>query len=95
MDSIAITRFENDLLTRLPETHILLAEANLCVHPAVTRVVLHGSRGLAGGFRPDSDIDLSLLVDMHRLPAGGDLGGFLAGVIHTSLAQWRGTIELV
>jgi hypothetical protein len=91
---IKIQQFHNDLPSRLPETHALLIQANLCIHPAVERVVLHGSRGLAGSYRPDSDIDLSLLVDTRRLPPGSDLGDFLADVIHTSLAQWRGTIEL-
>ena len=40
---------------RLPDTYRLLASANLRLHPRVTQVTLHGSRGLKGGFRPDSD----------------------------------------
>ena len=59
--------FSHLLDQRLTDTYALLQTANLVVHPAVSRIVLHGSCGLAGGAHPDSDIDLSLIVD---LPAG-------------------------
>jgi len=61
---IRITAFERELTRLLPETERLLRAANLSVHPRVTQVTLHGSRGL----RPDSDIDLSLLVRTGQMP---------------------------
>lgn len=48
--------YESELNSLIPNTVALLETSNLTLHPAVSRVVLHGSRGLAGGYRPDSDI---------------------------------------
>jgi len=56
--------FSPTLAQQLPVIYALLRIANLTVHPSVARIVLHGSRGLAGGARQDSDIDLSLIVDL-------------------------------
>lgn len=77
----------------LPDAHARLRAGGLAVHPAVARVVLHGSRGLAGGCRPDSDLDLSLLVDAPPM-ARAALGSWLAEVIATTRDAWRGTVEL-
>jgi len=85
-----ITDFVPHLPTSLPETFALLQSANLLQHPAVQRVTLHGSRGLAGGFRPDSDIDLSLLVEM---PEELDLR-LLDEVIKTTLEGWQASVEI-
>ncbi len=90
---IRIRKFEPALAARLPETHAMLLRANLTVHPAVSRVVLHGSRGLAGGYRPDSDIDLSLIVD---LPAQDDPSGMEAlmqAVYETTQKNWQPGVE--
>jgi predicted nucleotidyltransferase len=82
---IRITAFERELTRLLPETERLLRAANLSVHPRVTQVTLHGSRGLRGGFRPDSDIDLSLLVRTGQMPIGPDLDRLLREVVETTL----------
>jgi hypothetical protein len=60
------------------------------VHPSVSRVVLHGSRGLAGGHRTDSDIDLSLIVDS---PQGKNMESRLQAVLATTLHQWQSAVE--
>jgi hypothetical protein len=91
LDAIQIRKFAEALSTRLPATDALLRSSNLTIHPAVSHIILHGSRGLAGGYRPDSDIDLSLLVD--PLPAL-QLERTLQAAIETTLDHWRGPIEL-
>jgi len=85
--------FSPILRDTLPETHALLASANLTLHPAVTRVVLCGSRGPAGGARPDSDVDLTLIVDTGGLPIGPELARLLQEVLDTALENWRGPVE--
>ena len=90
---IRITAFERELTRLLPETERLLRAANLSVHPRVTQVTLHGSRGLRGGFRPDSDIDLSLLVHRQQLPVGPVLDRLLREVVETTLENWESSVE--
>jgi hypothetical protein len=82
--------FEPRFADALPETYALLMSANLTVHPAVSRVTLHGSRGLAGGYRSTSDIDLSLIVDAPQTP---DLNSVLQEVLETTLKNWQADIE--
>lgn len=89
-----ITNFEPSLAASLPETFELLTAANLVVHPAVTRIILHGSRSLAGGFRPSSDIDLSLIIDTLPQLAGTELDAFLFDAMETTRSQWSSGIEL-
>ncbi len=92
---LTITEFLPALADLLPETHAILAHANLVVHDAVIGVTLLGSRGLAGGCRPDSDVDLSLMVDARRLPAGEPArADLLREVLQTTLAAWRGSVDL-
>ncbi len=81
------------LQARLPQTHAILSTANLMLHPRVARVVLHGSRGLRGGFRPDSDIDLSLLVETAGIGERKELERVLRAVLDTTLSHWQGTVE--
>ncbi len=88
-----ISEFEKQLATYLPATHALLLASNLTVHAGVSRIILHGSRGLKGGYRPDSDIDLSLLVDMSPSLAQSELEALLRAVWETTANSWRGTIE--
>ncbi len=83
--------FEPLFVTSLPKTYALLLSSNLTVHPLVSRVTLHGSRGLAGGYRPDSDVDLSLIVER---PQGSDPARQFAEVLETTLNPWTGAIEL-
>lgn len=87
---IHVRKFEEPLCTLLPATCALLKSANFIVHEKVSRVTLHGSRGLAGGFRLDSDIDLSLIVEMD---APADLEPLLCDVLHTTAGNWQSPIE--
>lgn len=77
-----------------PETYRLLESGELFVHSRVQAVVLGGSRGLPGNYRPDSDIDLSLIVSTGNLPPGHELGSLLLDVLDTTLQHWKGSIEL-
>jgi hypothetical protein len=82
--------FEPRFAVSLPETYTLILSANLTIHPDVSRVILHGSRGPAGGSRPDSDIDLSLIVDP---PQGTDMERQLQEVLQTTLNHWQANVE--
>lgn len=88
-----ITIFLPAFASRLPGTHRLLLSANLTVHSLVRGVVLHGSRGYAGGCRPDSDIDLSLLVDTPPVSSLTELEAWLHEIISTTLDSWQADIE--
>jgi hypothetical protein len=89
----AWTELDPAFAARLPDAHALLREGGLVVHPAVAQVVLHGSRGLAGGARADSDVDVSLVVDAPPM-ARGELATLLAQVIAVTVDAWRGRVEL-
>lgn len=90
----AVLTFEPALAVLLPETHALLCSANLVVHPAVARIVLAGSRGPAGGYRPDSDVDLSLVVETRLLPSDEpQRAALLRDVLRTTLDHWQGPVE--
>lgn len=92
---LIITHFEPGFEELLPVSHALCESANLVVHESVERVVLVGSRGLAGGYRPDSDIDLTLIVAAREIPQQEpEREYFLRNVLEITLSQWRGTIEL-
>jgi hypothetical protein len=89
-----LTDFSPDLGRRLPATHALLLGANLVVHPVVERVTLEGSRGLEGHPRPDSDVDLSLVLRWGALPAEEPAReALLRAVLATTLDSWRGPVE--
>ncbi len=90
---VQVTSFLPELKSLLPETYSLLLSANLVVDEKITRVILHGSRGLKGGARPDSDIDLSLIVDIRDL-SRPELETCLQNIIETTLSRWRSKIEL-
>ncbi|HLO27664.1 MAG TPA: nucleotidyltransferase domain-containing protein [Anaerolineales bacterium] len=85
-----ILNFDPYFATSLPETYTLLMSSNLTVHPSVSRLILHGSRGLAGGFRPDSDLDLSLIVDT---AVRSNVESLLQNVLETTFHHWRSPIE--
>jgi predicted nucleotidyltransferase len=64
------------------------------LHPAVERVVLSGSCGLDGRPRPDSDVDLSMVVARDALPAGEpEREQLLRSVLEATLSTWAGLIE--
>lgn len=88
-----LTNFVDRLDPHLAETGRLLEAANLTVHPAVERVTLHGSRGPARRPRPDSDVDLCLLVDT-RGCAPGTVAPLLSEVLDVTRAHWRGAVAL-
>ena len=90
-----ITRYSPQLDRLLPQTAALLKITRWQVHPGVLRVVLIGSRGLDGHPRPDSDIDLSLIVDPAMLPpAEPEREQFLRAVIETTLNSWQSPVEV-
>ncbi len=88
--TLRVDKFERSFAALLPETHALILSSNLTVHPLVSRIILHGSRGLAGGCRPDSDIDLSLIVDTRQ---GPNMERQLQDILETTLSHWRAAIE--
>lgn len=86
--------FTPELAQRLPETAALLRAGMLTLHPTVERVVLSGSRGLNGTPRPDSDIDLSLVIARSALPADEPAREqLLRTVLQTTLTAWAGPVE--
>ena len=85
--------FSTDFARSLPDTHALLQAVHLVIHPNVVRIVLHGSRGLAGGARPDSDIDLSLIVDLPVNLEVTQLEPFLHEVFETTFNAWHSEVE--
>lgn len=87
---IRVLDFSRPLAERLPETFAILCSANLTVHEHVSRIVLHGSRGLKDRFRADSDIDLSLITD---LSAGTDVN-LLHEIFNITMANWKSEISL-
>ena len=89
-----ITEFGQRFKSILPETCKSLIESNLWVHESVSTITLHGSRGLSANSRPNSDIDLTLLITANRLDQESDPASFLAKVLNTSLANWKGEFEL-
>lgn len=93
--ALVISQFLPELSLLIPETEALLRIANLTLHEAVCQVTLLGSRGLAGGARPDSDIDLSLMVDVRMLPMDEPQRvQILRDILDTTLRQWRGTVDV-
>jgi predicted nucleotidyltransferase len=89
-----LTVFAPELARLLPETYALLQAAHLVVHPSVGRVVLTGSRGVRGAPRPDSDVDLCLVVAGAALPAEEPAREqLLRVVVETTLSAWRRPVE--
>lgn len=89
-----ITTFAPELEAQLPQSHALLQAAHVRLHPAVERVALSGSRGLDGQPRPDSDVDLSLVVARDALPAGEpEREQRLRAVVETTQSTWAGSVE--
>jgi hypothetical protein len=91
--STSVKVFEAPLAAHCPETARLLRAAALAVHPRVTAITLHGSRGPAGGYRADSDVDLCLIVDVQGVTQESALAALLRVVLNTTLDHWQGTVE--
>jgi hypothetical protein len=64
--------------------------SNLTVHSNISRLILHGSRGLKGSYRSDSDVDLSLIVDELQ---GLDGEHELQEVLEVTLSHWQAPVE--
>lgn len=92
--TLPITQFDPAFAARLPAAHAILETAHLVVHPTVTQITLHGSRGLAQNPRPGSDIDLSLLFDTPTPPQIDEsLEARLHATLQLTLSNWRSPIE--
>lgn len=93
--NITITGFLPEFRQSLPETFRLLKASNLTVHPCVKSIVIEGSRGPAGKYRPDSDIDLALVtgLDSAALPKD-ELGNLLEEILKVTLENSRCPVEL-
>ena len=91
---ITITEFEPDFAMAFPDLCEALKNGPLVVHDAVSRVTLHGSRGPAGGFQDNSDIDLCLIVDGEQYSYLSQDEELLKDIIYTTLAEWRGSLKL-
>ncbi len=83
-----------EIRKRLPNTYEILANSGLMIHPYIYRVVLTGSRGLAGNYRDVSDIDLTLLLDKKELKPDEEEEKVLKNVLEITLSNWKSEIEL-
>ena len=92
-DPILVTDFEPHLANWCPETARLLHNAAFTVHPRVTAITLHGSRGPRGDYRPDSDVDMCLIVGTEGVTERSELAALLRSVLDTTLTHWRGAVE--
>jgi len=90
---LAVTSFEPQLAALCPETARLLQNAAFTVHPRVTAITLHGSRGPRGGYRPDSDVDMCLIVEPTGESERSELAALLRAVLEPTLAHWQGVVE--
>jgi hypothetical protein len=87
-----VRHMEHGLRRDLPETYGILQAANLTVHPSVARVTLHGSRCTPDGYRPDSDVDLALIVDVGERSGVDEVEDYLKSVLQVTLDCWRGPV---
>ena len=95
MKTLLINDYMPGLANALPETYRLLASSRIVVHPSVRKITLHGSRGPAGGYRDDSDIDLCLVTDIRCTVTGDKNAGLLLKeVLLTTLDNSECPVEL-
>jgi hypothetical protein len=90
---IAVTDLKAELAALCPETARRLRDAAFTVHPRVVAITLHGSRGPRGGYRPDSDVDMCLIVDNEGVTEHSELAALLRSVLDTTLTHWQGPVE--
>ena len=91
---ITVVNFNPRLQNYLSDTHALLLSGPLVIHDSVRAITLHGSRGLCGHPRPDSDIDLALIIDEKRLNGHVEPESLLREVLETTLEGWNGRVEV-
>jgi len=94
MDSIEVKIDEKILQIGLTETYNILKNANLKVHPYVKMILLTGSRGKLNSWREDSDIDLSLIVDMQMLNCEINREAVLKEILEITVNNWNSHIKL-
>ena len=82
--------FEPQFAAELPETLILIEAGGFIVHPGISLITVHGSRGPAGGYRPDSDLDLCLVL-APELEPGSPL---CREILTRTLSSWQGDVEI-
>jgi len=91
---VKIVAFEPQLAALLPVTYNLLVSSNLTVHPSVKRIILQGSRGPANKFRPESDIDLSMIVEPEAGKGQLELEDLLHYVFDVTKIHWQGNVDV-
>lgn len=84
----------NELKILLPEAYEILRSSQLTVHPFVYKVVLTGSRGLAGNYKEHSDIDLSLMAEIDQLRNSENEEIILNEILNTTILTWKSSVEL-
>jgi len=89
-----VSTFEPQFASLLPETYALLTVSNLTIHLHVSRIILHGSRGLPNTYRLNSDIDLSLIVEPSNPIPQEQLDNLLSDVFHVAKNNWQGPVDL-
>ena len=91
---ITVTQLETGVAEQVPQTHALIMDAELVLHDAVDYVTLHGSRGLKGGARGNSDLDLCLIVNDNVLAAATEPERLLRSVLEITIQHWKAVVEI-
>jgi hypothetical protein len=95
MEYLEIREFTPELKKKLPETYGILESSVIRINPHVKKITLHGSRGSAGKFRANSDLDLCLVTDIDiRLIPEEHLDTLLRRVLLTTLKNSQCPVEL-
>ncbi|MGV8118789.1 MAG: hypothetical protein AB2L14_03390 [Candidatus Xenobiia bacterium LiM19] len=91
-----IESYSEAFTSGLPETAELLRRGGLSVHDSVGRISLHGTRGLKRGYRPDSDIDLTLILKDGTLEGKSlqEQDALFLEITKATLESWKGSVEL-
>jgi hypothetical protein len=82
--------FEPQFAAELPETLTLIEAGGLIVHPGIRLITVHGSRGPAGGYQPDSDLDLCFVLDSEMKPSAR----LCREILTQTLSSWQGEVEI-
>ena len=81
--------FEPQCAAKLPETLTLIEAGGLIVPPGIIMITVHGSRGPAGGYRPDSDLDLCFVLAPELEPESR----LCREILTQTLSSWQGDVE--
>lgn len=93
---MVVEQFDSSFEAMLPQTSRLLKDGRLVVDPRVSSIILYGSRGPAGGCRPDSDVNLCLVVDDSGLDRESEFEhqAAMKAILEETLSQWQGEAPL-